>query len=89
MNNALDKQILGAIAIKFKEARAKQGLSQRKLALMADMEYNQVQKLEKGESNIQITTIIRLMTALNLTPNDIIPYGKELNYICINDSANQ
>ncbi|WP_157760628.1 helix-turn-helix domain-containing protein [Chitinophaga caeni] len=79
MNNLLDKQILGAIAVKFKEARTKQGLSQRKLALMADMEYNQVQKLEKGESNLQITTVIKLMIALNLTPNDIIPYGNELS----------
>lgn len=78
MNDLQDKQILGALATKFKEVRTKQGLSQRKLALIAGMEYNQVQKLEKGESNLQITTIIRLMIALNLTPNDILPYGNEL-----------
>ena len=78
MNDKIDKQILTAIAVKFKEARTKQGLSQRKLALMADMEYNQVQKLEKGESNLQITTVIRLMIALNLTPNEILPFGREI-----------
>ncbi|WP_126247749.1 helix-turn-helix domain-containing protein [Chitinophaga rhizosphaerae] len=79
MNNPEDKKILGLIAAKFKTIRTEQGLSQRKLALIAKMEYNQVQKLEKGESNLQITTIVRLMEALNATPNDILPYGNELS----------
>lgn len=59
---------------KIRNIRKEKGLSQRELAAMAELEHKQILKIEKGESDIRLTTVMKLLWALEVEPNDVIPY---------------
>jgi transcriptional regulator with XRE-family HTH domain len=59
---------------RIRNIRKEKGLSQRELAAMAEMEHKQVLKIEKGESDIRLTTVLKLLWALQAEPNEVIPY---------------
>jgi len=56
-----------------KKVRKGKGLSLRKLAHLADMNYGNIHKIEKGLINPQISTVILLAEALNVPPSDLLP----------------
>jgi transcriptional regulator with XRE-family HTH domain len=54
-----------------KACRERQGLGPGQLASLASMGQTQIDNIEKGESNIRSTTIIKLIWALKVEPNDL------------------
>lgn len=54
-----------------KTLRKERGLSLRQLAQLCDIDYSDISKIEKGQRNIQISTILELTKGLDI-------YSKEL-----------
>ena len=61
-------------------ARLALGLSQEEAAHLADMHSTHYGRIERGEANAELHTIVRLATALNVDPGDLLRglYGDEL-----------
>lgn len=68
MNRNRDEKIISEFGKNLKKIRKSSKLSIRKLADIADMDFSQVHRIEKGESNPTLTTIIVLAEALGVTP---------------------
>ena len=49
------------------------GISQEKLAELADLHHNYVGSVERGEQNIALENIIALAKALKCSPKDLMP----------------
>ncbi|PSL31716.1 helix-turn-helix domain-containing protein [Chitinophaga ginsengisoli] len=71
---AKDKIELQEFGQKIRNIRKEKGLSQRELAALAELEHKQILKIEKGESDIRLTTVLKLIWALEIEPNNILPY---------------
>jgi len=60
------------LAKKIRELRNKKGLSQEKLARLADVSYNTVVKIESGESkNPTFQTMVGIAAALGVSLDDL------------------
>ena len=57
---------------KLKEIRLIKGLTQEKLANIADLDRTYIPSIEKGERNVSITVIEKLAKALGLSMTDLI-----------------
>ncbi|MDH2208569.1 helix-turn-helix domain-containing protein [Empedobacter falsenii] len=57
--------------------RTEKGLSYRQLAQRCDVDFSEISKIEKGERNIQITTIVELAKGLNKSPKDLFDFKIE------------
>jgi transcriptional regulator with XRE-family HTH domain len=57
--------------IRIKELRKQHGLSQEKLANMAEIDRTYLPTIEKGERNVSIEVIERLANALNVKVKDL------------------
>ena len=53
--------------------RTAHGLSQEKLAELTDLHPRSVQKIEAGETNILITTLVRFRKALKCSWDELMP----------------
>jgi len=60
---------------KVKYYRKERKLSQRELAALAGIEPKQVLKIEQGTSDIRLSTAMKLIWALKVAPNDLIPFS--------------
>jgi transcriptional regulator with XRE-family HTH domain len=58
------------IGKKLKEFRLDKGLSQEKLAHLADLDRTYIPDIEKGERNISIVVLEKLAVALNIPIKD-------------------
>ena len=54
-----------------KRLRENKGISIRELALRANLEYSQVQRIEKGKVNLSLTTIIALADGFDIHPKKV------------------
>lgn len=72
MNRNRDKKIIRDFGKNLKTIRKSKKLSIRKLADIADVDFSQVHRIEKGESNPTLTTIMVLADALEVDPRDLI-----------------
>ncbi len=52
------------------ELRKVKKLSQQKFSYVADMERTYLTHIEKGRKNISLTTLQKLLTALEISPKD-------------------
>jgi transcriptional regulator with XRE-family HTH domain len=68
-----DEKILKDFGNKLKKIRLSRKWSIRKLALEADMDWSGIHRIEKGESNPTLTTIVTLAAALHIDPRDLLP----------------
>jgi len=59
------------IGQRIKEIRVKQGLSQEKLALLADLDRTYIPSIERGRRNISITVLEKISNALGMTVSDL------------------
>ena len=59
------------IGQRIKEIRVKQGLSQEKLALLADLDRTYIPGIESGKRNISITVLEKISNALGMTVSDL------------------
>lgn len=58
---------------KVRKKRYDLGISQEKLAELADLHHNYVGSVERGERNIALENIIVLARALKCSPRDLMP----------------
>ena len=66
------EKILESFASHLKAIRKAQGISIRELSSRSNLEYSQVQRIEKGKVNIAFTTLIALADGLNIKPSELI-----------------
>ena len=57
-----------------KSLRNKQNLILRQLAQHCDVDFSEINKIEKGDRNIQITTIIELAKGLGKQPKELFDF---------------
>jgi transcriptional regulator with XRE-family HTH domain len=67
-------KILSRFAKRLTSLREAQGISIRELASRSDLEYSQVQRIEKGKVNFAYTTLIALADGLNIAPSELLNY---------------
>lgn len=68
------EKVLMQFACNLKKLREEQGISIRELAVRSDLEYSQVQRIEKGKVNIALTTVIALAEGLGVSPDVLLKY---------------
>jgi transcriptional regulator with XRE-family HTH domain len=73
MDSRREALIIKEFGKRLKKVRKAKGLSLRKLAMLAEMNYGNIHKIEKGEINPQISTVILLAEALGIPPSDLLP----------------
>ena len=56
-----------ALGKAIREVRLSKGISQEKLALLADVDRSYVGRVERGDNNVAVLTLVRLATALDLS----------------------
>ena len=56
----------------FKDLRIKSDLSYRKLSQLCDVDYSDISKIEKGQVNITLLTIIELDKGLGVHPKQLL-----------------
>jgi transcriptional regulator with XRE-family HTH domain len=54
-----------------RHARKQQGVSQEKLALIAGVDRSYVGRIERGDNNIAILTLLKLAQALDIRVSDL------------------
>ena len=57
---------------KIKSMRIEKGLSQEKLAQLADLDRTYIPSIEKGDRNVSITVIEKLAKAFNVPPKELL-----------------
>jgi transcriptional regulator with XRE-family HTH domain len=68
------EKILVKFAKRLISLREKKGISIRELASRADLEYSQVQRIEKGKVNLAFTTLIALAEGLEMELSELVEY---------------
>lgn len=68
-----DEKIIKAFGKNLKTIRLKNDMSIRELAYAADMDPTNVHRIEKGQSNPTLTTIMALAQTLKVDPRDLLP----------------
>lgn len=71
LQNSFGKQL--------KELRLSQGLSLRELAQRCNLDYSDISKYEKGEVNLQLSSIYELAKGLNVHPKELFNFYFDLN----------
>ena len=61
-----------AIGDNLKRLRKEKGYTQAKLAELSDIKLGHISKLERNESDPKLTTLIKLMNALETTPDNLL-----------------
>lgn len=61
------------IGQRLRQARIRRDLSQAELGAAIGVTFQQVQKYEKGESRIALSTLAQLRSALQIEPADLLP----------------
>jgi transcriptional regulator with XRE-family HTH domain len=69
------KKLLRDLGANIRRERSARGITQEKLAELADLNIRTIQKIECGELNVLITTAIRIQRALECRWNRLIPSG--------------
>ena len=66
------EKILIRFAERLIKLRTEKGMSIRQLAAAADLEYSQVQRIEKAKVNFAFSTLIALAQGLDLEVEDVV-----------------
>ncbi|WP_294240815.1 helix-turn-helix transcriptional regulator [uncultured Chryseobacterium sp.] len=71
----LDKmKFLEQFGNQIKLLRKKKGLSLRELAQLCDIDHSDISKIEKGQRNIQISTVLELSKGLEVHPQELFSF---------------
>lgn len=68
------EKILAGFAKNLKRLREERGWSIRELANRCNLEYSQVQRIEKGKVNFVYTTLTAIAEGLEVTPAQLLDY---------------
>jgi transcriptional regulator with XRE-family HTH domain len=63
---------LGRLGEAVRARRAQMGISQEALADLAEIDRSHMGKLERGERNVTILNLIRIATAMNCAPSELL-----------------
>lgn len=74
MNSTRDEKLLKKFGKHLANIRTEKKLSLRKLADIADVDFSQIHRIEKGESNPTLTMIFTLAEALNVTVEELLAF---------------
>lgn len=66
-----DKEIIN-LGLKIKKLRTEKGFTQRELADIAEISKNYLGKIERGEANVTMQTIITIVKSLGVSLADIV-----------------
>jgi transcriptional regulator with XRE-family HTH domain len=66
VNSKITQEYCKAFGAHFRKLRLEKGFGMREFAHMADMEYSQLSKIERGVTNPTLITIITLADALDV-----------------------
>ena len=67
-----DEQALKALGEAIRALRIEREISQERLALLADVDRSYVGRIERGENQVAVLTLIRLGAALDMTVAEIM-----------------
>lgn len=68
------KEYLLRFGENLKSLRTTKGLSLRALAALCSVDHSDIAKIEKGEINITILTVLELATALEVKPRKLLDF---------------
>lgn len=74
MNSTRNEKILKKFGKHLETIRKQKKLSLRKLADVADVDFSQIHRIEKGESNPTLTMILTLAEALEVSVEELIGF---------------
>lgn len=74
--SAQDRKLLKSVGDKIRVIRQERGYSQEELAFKAGLDRTYVGSVERGERNISLINLERIMRALDLTAADALKPGK-------------
>jgi transcriptional regulator with XRE-family HTH domain len=77
-NLTLQRQHPALIALgeAIRHTRRQQGISQEKLALMAGVDRSYVGRVERGDNNVAVLTLLKLAQALDVSLKDLMKEAK-------------
>jgi len=64
---------------KLEEIRTAKKLSYRQLAQRCDLDHSDISKIEKGETNIQLSSVLQLAKGLNVPPKELFDFQFDLD----------
>lgn len=64
---------------KLRKLRLAAGLSQEKLALLADLDRTYISGVERGHRNISLINLQRIAVALNLSLSELLQFDEQQN----------
>lgn len=78
VNYKHDQEYCKAFGAHFRKLREQKGYGMREFALMAEIEYSQLSKIEHGRTNITISTSLALAKTLGVSHNKLFefPYSQ-------------
>lgn len=71
-----ENKVLGDLGANVRRERTARGITQEKLAELADLNIRTIQKIESGELNVLITTMIRIQRGLGCKWSRLVPIGE-------------
>ncbi|MBT2560106.1 helix-turn-helix transcriptional regulator [Pedobacter sp. ISL-68] len=72
-----ETEILLDFGKRLKELRISKNLSLRKMALLCNVEYADIQRYEKGKLNITLLSLAELAKALEVEPKDLLDFSTQ------------
>ena len=79
MVSDLDKGILIQFGKRLKFLRQSKNLTLRKMSLLCNVEYADIQRYESGKQNITLLSLAELAKALEVDPKELLEFNKELS----------
>ena len=67
---------LAALGETIRRARKKQGISQEKLALLAEVDRSYVGRVERGDNNVAVLTLLKVANALDTSIAQLMKQSK-------------
>lgn len=76
-NNKSEFQI--AFGKQIEKLRTEQNLSYRQLAQRCDVDFSNISKIEKGEINIQLSSVLQIAKGLSVSPKQLFDFKFDLD----------
>ena len=74
MTDLEKKEIMVKTGLKVKMIRESQSLSLRKLETLAEVDFSQIHRIEKGETSPSVTTLVSIAKGLGINPKDLLDF---------------
>jgi len=72
LSGSRQHRALVALGNAIREARLAKGISQEKLALLAEVDRSYVGRVERGDNNAALLTLVRIASALDMTVSKLM-----------------